>query len=192
MSAAADFDPVAETPKRPRARLTGAVYLLYFLTAVSAALLAGRTSVVYSNAVNLVSTAFYIALTLLFYYLFKPVSVRLSLLAAIVSLVGCALLALGLFHLVPSHSSLFFFGFYCLLIGCLIFESGFLPRTLGVLMALAGLGWLTFLSPLGPRLTMYIEVLGVVAEAALMLWLLIFGVNLRRWTERATAADRYS
>ena len=49
---------------------------------------------------------------------------------------------------VPSYiNSLVFFGFYCLLIGYLIFRSAFLPRILSALMAFAGFGWLTFLSP---------------------------------------------
>jgi len=42
---------------------------------------------------------------------------------------------------------LVFFGMFNSLIGYLIFKSTFLPRILGVLMALSGLGWLTFLSP---------------------------------------------
>jgi len=79
---------------------------------------------------------------------------------------------------------LVFFGFYCLLIGCLISRSTFLPRVLGVLMACAGLAWLTFLSPpLANHLLAYIEILGIIAEAALMLWLLIKGVNVQRWRE---------
>jgi hypothetical protein len=179
---------LAETSKRPRARLTGAVYLLYFLTAVFAEFSIGRTPVVYSDAANLTATACYIAVTLLLYRLFKPVSRSVSLIAAFLSLAGCTIQALSIFHLVPSRSPLLFFGLYCLLIGYLIFESAFLPRTLGVLMVFAGLGWLVFLSPaLAKYLSPYVEVLGVVAEASLMLWLLVIGVNIRRWTEQAVA-----
>jgi len=54
---------------------------------------------------------------------------------------------------------------------------------------LAGLGWLAFLSPtVDHHLTIYIEVLGVFAEASLMLWLIVMGVNVQRWNERASAA----
>jgi hypothetical protein len=81
------------------------------------------------------------------------------------------------------------FGFYDLLIGYLIFRSTFLPRFLGVLMALAGLGWLTFLyPPLANSLSPHVLVLGFLAELLLMLWLLVKGVNVQRWKEQARAA----
>ena len=80
------------------------------------------------------------------------------------------------------------FGVYCLLIGCLILRSIFLPRSLGVLMVLAGLGWLILLYlPLAERLFAGIAIIGVTAEALLMLWLLIMGVNTDRWREQAAA-----
>jgi hypothetical protein len=85
---------------------------------------------------------------------------------------------------------LVFFGMFNLSIGYLIFKSTFLPRILGVLMALSGVGWLTFLSPpAANHLLAYIEVVGIVAEAALMLWLLVKGVNVERWKEQASAAQ---
>jgi hypothetical protein len=81
------------------------------------------------------------------------------------------------------------FGFYDLLIGYLILRSAFLPRVLGVLMALAGLGWLTFLyPPLANSLSRYVLALGFLAELLLMLWLLVKGVNVQRWKEQASAA----
>jgi hypothetical protein len=62
----------------------------------------------------------------------------------------------------------------------------FLPRILGVLMAFAGFGWLTFLfPPLANYLSPYNLVLGFLAELALMLWLLVMGVNVQRWKEQA-------
>jgi len=176
--------------RNPKARVTGAVYLFYFLTAIPAQFLLGGRLAAYGNATNLIATAFYVILTLLFYGMFKPVNRILSLLAALFSLAGCVVMTLGQFHVVPlSMSPMLFFGPYCLLIGYLIFRSIFLPRVLGVFMALAGLGWLGFLSPtVAHSLTLYIEVLGIFAEASLMLWLIVMGVNVQRWKEQWSAA----
>ncbi len=161
--------------------------MVYFLTAILAQVLLGRGLVVYGNAVNLIAYGLYAAVTVLLYLLFKPVNRNLSLLAALLSLVGCTIGALGVFHLAPPNISAFlFFGPYCILIGYLILKSIFLPRFLGVLMVLAGLGWLLFLSPsLANYIANAIEALGVLAEASLMLWLLVMGVNEQRWNKQA-------
>jgi hypothetical protein len=50
-------------------------------------------------------------------------------------------------------------------------------------MMLAGVGWLIFVLPAAKHLTTYLQVLGFVAEMALMLWLLVMGVNEGRWRE---------
>jgi hypothetical protein len=174
-----------------RARATGAVYLLYFLTVTFATFLIGRAPVAYSNAGNLVANAIYIAVTLLLYEMFKPVSRRFALLAVAISLVGCIVQSLSLFHLAAPHSSLPIFGLFNLAIGYLIVRSTFLPHTLGVLMMLSGLGWLTVASPeLVVHISAYVEVLGIAAEGFLMLWLLLAGVNVRRWNEQAAAVSR--
>src|SRR4029077_12447719 len=89
--------------------------------------------------------------------------------------------------------ALVFFGFYALLTGYLIIRSTFLPRILGALSVLGGLGWLSFLyPPLGYRLFPYIAAFGVLGAALLMLWLLVFGVNQQRWKEQDSAAGNYS
>jgi len=63
-----------------------------------------------------------------------------------------------------------------------------LPRVLGALMAIAGFGWLTFLSPpLVKYLFPYNLVAGIVGEGALMVWLLLIGMNAERWKEQAGA-----
>jgi hypothetical protein len=89
---------------------------------------------------------------------------------------------------------LVFFGFYCLLIGILILKSTFLPRILGVLMALAGLAYAgnsfaIFLSPVfAAHLFPYILAPGLIGEASLTFWLLIRGVDIQRWIEQTEAA----
>ena len=84
-----------------------------------------------------------------------------------------------------------FFGPYCMLIGHLIFKSTFLPRVLGVLMALAGLGWLAYLPLIVVRhLSIYIEILGIFSEAALTLWLVVLDVNVQNWDEQAAPTGK--
>jgi len=185
MSAAVTMERFAETSPHLKARIAGVFYLLTFLTGILALVSVNRRLVV-----NLIATVCYIAVTLLFYDLFKPVNRSLSLLAAFFSLVGCVYGTLSIFHLAPFHiNNLVFFGFYCLLIGYLIFRSAFLPRILGVLMAFGGVGWLTFLSPsLAKYLSPYNMAPGILGEGALTLWLLFMGVNEQRWKEQASGA----
>jgi hypothetical protein len=96
-----------------------------------------------------------------------------------------ALLCLG-WYVQAYNIGLAFFGFYCLLIGYLIVRSTFLPRILGALMMFGGLSWLTFLSPpLASYLLPYNLAPGVLGEGALTLWLLLAGVNARKWMEQA-------
>jgi hypothetical protein len=88
------------------------------------------------------------------------------------------------------HSiGLVFFGLYCLLLGILILRSTFLPRVLGVLMVLAGLSYVLFLSPpLVGSLQPYILIFPAVGQISLTLWLIAIGVNVQRWKEQAGAA----
>jgi hypothetical protein len=169
------------SPKR-MARMAGFFYLLTIVT--------GALALKGGQLVSLAATGCYVAVTLLFYRLFLPVSRPVSTVAALFSLAGCAVGALAAFDLAPFHmSSLVFFGVYCLLIGYLIFQSRFLPRVLGVLMVFGGLGWLTFaVPPLSQLLTPYNMLPGVVGESVLTIWLLAAGVNETRWHERAAAA----
>src|SRR2546425_5941921 len=185
------MEQIAEASPCFKARIAGVFYLLTFLTGGLALFVRGRLG----SAAGLIAGACYIAVTLLFYGIFKPVNRNLSLLAAFISLVGIIMGPLSLLHLVPSNlNPLVFFGFYCLLIGYLIFTSTFLPRILGALMAFGGLGWLTFVSPpLANYLSPYNMVPGVLGEGSLTLWLLVIGVNVQRWKEQASAAgDRRS
>jgi len=181
-----------EAERSPLARLTGAVYLAYFVTTIVTTMVQSRVPESIGKTGNLLAFVLYAITSLLFYDLFKPVNKRLSLVAALVSLAGCVVGSLDIFHLPTYHvSALFFFGPYCLLIGYLILGSKFLPHILGALMVLAGLGWLLFLVPaVAKHLGTGIEILGVAAEGLLMLWLLAMGVNVQKWQKQARAAEK--
>jgi hypothetical protein len=78
--------------------------------------------------------------------------------------------------------ALVFFGISLLLVGYLVYRSGYLPRVLGVLLVIGGAGYLvdSFTSFLVPSLDEEIAVVlvpAVVAEVSLALWLLVRGVR---------------
>lgn len=90
-----------------------------------------------------------------------------------------------------SNLYLAFFGFCCMLGGYVICKATFLPRILGVLMAIAGVGYSTYLwPPLANYLYPWNLALGV-GELLLGLWLLVFGVNAERWKEQARATREF-
>jgi hypothetical protein len=87
--------------------------------------------------------------------------------------------------------SLVFFGFACSSLGYLIFRSGYLPRTIGALMAVAGACYLvsSFAHFLHPATGAALFNAGIlvpcfVAELSLTLWLLVRGVNVAQWDGR--------
>jgi len=232
----------SEMSPRSKARITGLLYLLageaYSFAEFSVRgklVVPGDAAATAQNilthqslfrlgfAADLVSAVLFIAVTLLFYNMFKPVNRPLALLAAFFSLTGCIIgAACSLFHLAPlvmlggeRYFSVFkveqlqalallfltlrtlsasicmeFFGCYNLVLGYLIFRSKFLPRILGVFMAIAGLTYQVFLSPpLADHLFRnLVKPAGVLGELSLILWLLVMGVNSQRWKEQASAA----
>ena len=91
----------------------------------------------------MVATACYVVATLLVYELLKPVDWNLARLAALFSLLGCASGIAMAFLRLPAEAanvSRVCFGLHCFLTGYLILKSTFLPRFIGALMILAGLG----------------------------------------------------
>ena len=233
---------MTEMSPRTKARLAGAFYLVTILTGifargfVSARLVVSGDAAATANnilshdslfrfgfAVYMIEMVCQITMTVLIYDLLKPVNRSVSLLAAVLSLIGCGiktfsrlfyfapLLVLGGTHYLNVFSgqqlnaisllflrvndigagiALVFFGFYALLKGYLVIRSTFLPRVLGWLTVLGGIGWLAFLSPpFGDRVFPFIAVLGIVGALANIGWLLAVGVNEQRWREQASVAE---
>lgn len=233
---------IPESSPRFKARMAGVFQLLEAITAgspgvfilgrlvvdgnaaVTAANILGHERLYWLGFVSLlIGVVFHVAWAFLMYELLKPVNRSVSLLAAFVILVCCAIQAItNLFYLAPllilqSGSSLsaftpeqlqalallflklnqyafninlVFFGLWCVLTGYLIFRSTFLPRILGVLLVIDGLGFVTYLyPPLAYHLFIpYIAVASALGEIPLELWLIVMGVNVQRWKGQAGAA----
>lgn len=178
------------------ARIAGAYYLLIFIVAPSGAATATPLKMLATMACDT-------AVALIFFTLLKPVSRKLALTALIFRLIFVAIMTLGsldyfgaldLVH--SAHSAHAFnaiyafalapFGVHCLLIGYLVYRSRFLAKFLGVLMVLAGLAYVTFVSPwFIHHVYPYIMIPGVLGEGSLTLWLLFRGLDGERWARGA-------
>ncbi len=86
------------------------------------------------------------------------------------------------------------FVLHLVVLGYLVFKSGYFPRILGVLLILGGLGYLidsfgNILFPnYEPIFGVVVVVTSIIGELPFFLWLLIKGVNVQKWHERASAA----
>jgi hypothetical protein len=81
-----------------------------------------------------------------------------------------------------------FFGVWCVLTGYLIFKSTFLPKVLGILLIVSGLGWMLYLSPpFAVPLFPFIAAASAIGEVPLELWLIVVGLNEARWKEQASS-----
>ncbi len=85
-----------------------------------------------------------------------------------------------------ANMALVFLGISTFFQGYLIVKSTFLPRLLGVIAIVSGLGWLTYAYPtLGSALFYYLIVLAMLGLLLTSGWLLVRGVDEQRWREMA-------
>ena len=171
-----------------------------------------------SFATYLVEAICDVSLALVFYVLLKPVNRNIALLSAFFGLVSTASFAFGeLFYFAPAFiqwgaesiaqqvaftqiafaiygnvatAFAVFYGIESVLRGYLIFRSGYLPRGLGALLALGGLGFVAkiFVFVLAPAHDSAIYALPMfVAIVPLTLWLLLKGLDRERWEAQQSA-----
>jgi hypothetical protein len=161
-----------------------------------------------------------VPLVVILYELFKVVDRRIALLVVFFSLVGTAVESANLLNqftplvLLDSplstnqlqalvHAPLglvsigysiqqVIYAFYLLSAAYFVFRSTFVPRVVGVLLAIAAFAYLTysfafFLSPeFAARLVPFIQLPSLIGEAAFCLSLLALGVNVERWMQQAS------
>jgi uncharacterized protein DUF4386 len=175
------MERIRKVSPRFRARLAGGLYLFTLLASqLVQSLFPGK----FNLAAEILEIVGMSAVTLLLYVIFAPVNRGISLLAALLNFTGIALEATRS----DSHGmdiAMVFHGFFCILIGYLIFRSAFVPRSLGTLSAFGGLAWLTYLAPsLANYLSPFNVVCGLLGEASLFLWWVGTGGSVVEGTEQ--------
>jgi hypothetical protein len=168
------------------ARIAGVFYLLTFVFGITALRTSGETR----NVANLLGAAVYYVVTVMLYYLYKPVNRRGSLISALISFAALSIGVLSDLGLLwfPINT-LALFGAYCIGLGWLTVKAKFLPRPIGVLLIVGGLGWLTYAyPPLVKTLGAFAMAPGMLGEGALTIWLLVAGVDPERWLAQSSQA----
>jgi hypothetical protein len=86
--------------------------------------------------------------------------------------------------------ALIFFGVGTLMTGYLTLRSTFLPRVLGILSLIGGASWLTFVyPPLGNKFFLPIILFALVSCVVTIGWLLIRGVDEKKWYAMTAASS---
>jgi hypothetical protein len=103
-------------------------------------------------------------------------------------------LALLCFKLYARVGGMFmvFYGVAAVVRGYLIYRSGYLPRVLGVLLAFAGLGFITrnLVLVLAPAYASDLLLMPMsVAVLSMTLWLLVRGIDVARWNARVRTSE---
>ncbi|MCP4500587.1 MAG: DUF4386 domain-containing protein [Deltaproteobacteria bacterium] len=83
-----------------------------------------------------------------------------------------------------------FWGLWLLPMGVLVFKSKFLPKFIGVLLVIAGVGYLvdTFMYLIAPELDITFSDFAFAGEVLITFWLLIRGVNVEVWAKETQDA----
>jgi hypothetical protein len=163
-----------------KARITGALYFLSLAVGEFGDYIFHDKA----HTAGLIEISGMVVVTLLLYAILTPVNKGLALLAAALNLVAMIFEAQSV-NPQGQGVGLVVHGMSFIVFGYLIFRSIFLPRFIGVFMAIAGLGWVTYLSTPFQNYTLAVCLFG---EVSVMLWLLVMGVNDQRWNERANVA----
>jgi hypothetical protein len=150
-------------------KIVGLAYVVFLLLSLAGSRLR-------NIPLQLVADATGFVLAVLLYRLFEPGDPYLALALLPLAFIHYVIQGLGQLRADTGtlRLALVPFAAYLMVLGYLIARSTFAPVALGVLIALAGLGWLVAVVPRVPTWsTLAVVLFGVVAEVALAIWLLI-------------------
>ncbi|HET7031078.1 MAG TPA: hypothetical protein VFI34_11245 [Candidatus Limnocylindrales bacterium] len=150
-------------------RVAGLAYVAYFALALAGGALK-------SVPVQVVATAMYLVVSAVLYRTFRSADPKVALALLPLALVGCAIQGSGQLQADAGmlRAALVPFGLFLVVLAYLLARSDVASRALVVVVGAAGLAWPLVAVPGVPTWYAAVAVgLGLVAEVALMVWLLV-------------------